>query len=502
MDLIRLPEPALVFGHDQAIDDPRDGLTLFGPVDEGKPHGIRLGAIGTPAGLRRLRSWLIQVQTPVRNDPPQTARPPFPGFHAVFGIPFGPNLALAIEVDEAELLRYIHLDDKYQRVFKAVEVYSRVIAEAQREEDTAVDLWFIVVPDEVHRYCRPKSFVEIATRVAAEGRLNPSYAKSLVNAPSLFPEHNIAALAYHYEVNFHNQLKARVLENQVPIQIVRESTLAYTEVLNRTGRPLRDLSKLQSAIAWHIATAAFYKAGGRPWKLDGVRPGVCYIGLVFKQDDKSKDPRTACCAAQMFLDSGDGLVFKGAVGPWYNPDKGDYHLTRIAAKALVALAIRSYRRSHGAAPKELFLHGRVRFTDDEWAGFLDATPSETTLVGVRIRPDNGLKLYRKADHPILRGLAYVRDERTAYLWTKGFVPRLQTYPGKEVPNPLLVDVCRGRISIETVLRDIMGLTKLNYNACVFADGLPVTLKFADAVGEILTAGPLGNVQPLPFRHYI
>ena len=34
----------------------------------------------------------------------------------------------------------------------------------------------------------------------------------------------------------------------------------------------------------------------------------------------------------------------------------------------------------------------------------------------------------------------------------------------------------------------MSLTKLNYNACIYGDGLPVTLKFADSIGEILTAG--------------
>jgi maltose phosphorylase len=33
------------------------------------------------------------------------------------------------------------------------------------------------------------------------------------------------------------------------------------------------------------------------------------------------------------------------------------------------------------------------------------------------------------------------------------------------------------------------------------DGEPVTLKFADAVGEILTAGPVTDA-PLPFRLYI
>ena len=34
-------------------------------------------------------------------------------------------------------------------------------------------------------------------------------------------------------------------------------------------------------------------------------------------------------------------------------------------------------------------------------------------------------------------------------------------------------------------------------------GVPVTLRFADAVGEILTAAPRKNeLPPLPFRYYI
>src|SRR5262249_40727358 len=126
----------------------------------------------------------------------------------------------------------------------------------------------------------------------------------------------------------------------------------------------------------------------------------------------------------------------------------------------------------------------------------------TNIVGVRIRDDSNLKIFRKGRHAVLRGISYVRDERTAFLWTRGFIPRLQTYPGRGVPNPLLIDVCRGRADINVVLTDILALTKLNYNACIFADGLPVTLKFADAVGEILTAGPVEEIPPLPFKHYI
>lgn len=60
----------------------------------------------------------------------------------------------------------------------------------------------------------------------------------------------------------------------------------------------------------------------------------------------------------------------------------------------------------------------------------------------------------------------------------------------------------GEADIDQVCRDVLGLTKVNFNACIYGDGLPVTLRFADSVGEILTAGPVENLPPLPFRHYI
>ena len=50
MPLIRLAEPKLPFGHNQAVEDPRDGLSLFGPLDKAKTYGIRPAVIGHTGG--------------------------------------------------------------------------------------------------------------------------------------------------------------------------------------------------------------------------------------------------------------------------------------------------------------------------------------------------------------------------------------------------------------------------------------------------------------------
>ena len=72
----------------------------------------------------------------------------------------------------------------------------------------------------------------------------------------------------------------------------------------------------------------------------------------------------------------------------------------------------------------------------------------------------------------------------------------------EVPNPLSVEICHGDAEIEQVLKDVLSLTKLNYNTCRFGDGKPITLKFADAIGEVLVTRPVMDAPPLPFMYYI
>jgi hypothetical protein len=497
LQLIKLPEPKLLFAHGQAVEDPRDGLTLFGPLDEGRLFGIRPAVVGTSAGIERFARWATTIHRTI--DDKKMSRPTFPGFEAAFGIPFGSNL-LECVVNEAELTDACNVEDVYQRVHRVVRLYAQHILSSTTDEEAKPDVWFVVVPDLVYERCRPKSIVPKGLRVETNTKLSAGIAKRLLSTPSMFEDLNTDAEPYQFQPHFRNQLKAVLLASQAPTQIVRESTIAPYDFLNQFGYPRRRVGAA-SEIAWNLSSTAFYKAGARPWKVADVRPGVCYLGVVFKRDDAMNDSRWSSCGAQMFLDSGDGLVFKGTGGPWYSESLNDFHLDETAARALIERAVKTYKDKVGEPPRELFIHGKARFNDDEWRGFRSAVTSATNVVGVRIRHANDLRIYRPERFALLRGLAYQRDQRTAFLWAQGFIPRLWTYPGREVPLGLLIDVCRGDADMMTVLKDVLALTKLNYNSCTFGDGQPVTLKFADAVGEILTAGPVSGA-PLPFRLYI
>ncbi len=492
-----IEEPELTFGYGGKINDPRDGITLFGPFSRDRVIGGNIGIIGTRRGVERLREWLGKVERPIYSSSPDPARPYFPGIEAAFGVSIPQTNVREIVVDEKNLEQALHHTDSYQRVHKLVSTYIDPLVKYKKEEEVPISVWFVVIPDDIYKYGRPKSSIP-----SSDQNIKTTIRKKNRNTVSLFPELNEERVAYEFAVDFRNQLKARLLGEGIITQIIREKTVAYREMLSN-DQQISSEEKFDSAKAWNILTTLYYKMGGLPWKLGTVREKVCYVGLVYKQVKTGLvDDATACCGAQLFLDSGDGMVFRGNVGPWYNPNTKEYHLSKQGAFDLLSKAIDSFKDVHGHYPEELFIHAKTFFDDNEWSGFEDAVEGKAKVIGVRVRSDSTLKLYREESYAIPRGMVLTTSDKEAYLWTKGFIPRLQTQTGVETPLPLKIEIVKGASDIFTVCKDILSLTKLNYNSCIYGDGVPVTLRFADMIGEVLTAGPTDEVGVLPFKNYI
>lgn len=498
-----LPEPLLEFGSGQKIEHPQDGLFLYGPVDStDKPAVIRVGVIGTVAGIDLVKAWLKRLtgRLPVRN-PDKLHTSPWPGFQAAFGAQLDTEPLATIQVSASAIDREIRKTNRTERVRATVKLFEDALNEHLRSEETRPAVWLVVVPEIIHDYGRPA--VSGPRNGTRSELMSAKSARGFLQEGSLFPEMEQEAQTYLFASNFHHQLKCQLLNKEVVIQIVRDTTLDPLLVLDNFGQPKRSVQE-PAKIAWNFATTLYFKARAQPWQIADVRPGVCYVGLVFKQDPSPAARGEACCAAQMFLNSGNGVVFRGALGPWYSEKTREFHLTRLAAADLIGQVVKAYEKAHGAPPMELFIHGRQRFSTEEWAGFQSAVPAATNLVGVRIRSTQDLRLFRpEADVPVLRGTAVIVARREGYLWTTGYVPRLRTYAGFETPKPIAVNVDYGDADMMAVMQDVLALTKVNYNACDYASGLPVTLKFADRVGDILIASPNGaKAPPLPFRFYI
>jgi len=207
----------------------------------------------------------------------------------------------------------------------------------------------------------------------------------------------------------------------------------------------------------------------------------------------------------MFLDTGDGVVFLGDYGPWYSPQSKQFSLDKKAARRVLEGTLRTYAELEGKDLKEIFVHCRSTINREAFEGYSEACPDGVRLVGIRVRRDSdrpGFRLYRLGRMPVLRGTMLRLDERSCYLWASGFKPRIGTYDGYDVPIPLRIDVQYGQVPIEEVASDILALTKLNYNTCKIGESEPVTIRYSDAVGEILVSNPDIKTASPKFKFYI
>ncbi len=503
--LIYIKEPKLNFGFNQRIEDPRDGLVLFGPYNKFSSYSIQAGVIGTAEGIRYYTSFVNKIMSPIFSD--NKARPSFPGFETVFNIEWPSEPVIKIELEESRLKKFLSISNLHERTFHLVNYYLDGIKKVLNQEESKIDIWFVILPDEIWLKCRPKS--------ASTNKDIPPINRLLQfrrGQKSIFEEMDRKYEKYikilDSSSDFHDQFKARILQEKIniPVQIILEPTLRFEDKRHK----VEFSDDMKAHLAWTQSSTVYYKLGKLPWKLSEIRDGVCYIGLVFKKYDRFEHKGFACSAAQMFLDSGDGTVFRGNIGPWKSKNRKEYHLDARSAEELLGLAIDSYREKNNKYPKEIFIHGRARFSNEEWDGFkiaLETRKIDTKLVGVVIKESDKLKIYKDTPNEIckfgnLRGLALIINEKEGFLWTRGFVPRLNTSISLEIPNPLRIIIDKGTSELKQVLSDILSLTKLNYNACIYGDGLPVTLRFSDNVGNILTAVDKIENKVLPFKFYI
>lgn len=493
---ILLDESRLEFHHRQFLEDPHDGLSLFGPYGievSSHPKNITMGVIGTPEGVGAFNRWCKMVRGPIY---PGEGRNPylwpiFPGFEAAFCSELPREPAWSCELDLEKLQQESMLKDPSKRAACLVDQYLTAVKKTEKREEP-VGVLVCVVPDFVWKNCRPESFVPGAV---GEGVSKKERELRAGGQPDFFDSYDPEI--YAYSVDFRRQLKARSMEYGVPIQIVRERRLEVDP-----GNWPRSQTP-QSDVAWNLLTTMYYKCGGKPWRLAGAREGVCYIGIVFRKTDPTVANQTACCAGLMFLDSGDGVVFLGEYGPWYSPEKNQFHLSANAAQQLLAGTLKTYQELEGKPLKEIFLHSRSAISAEEFEGYKSGCPPDVKLVGIRVQKDfRGMRLFREGTRPVLRGTLLKAGSKLGYLWASGFVPRLRTYPGWEAPVPLRIDIQHGEADIEQVARDIFALTKLNYNACRFGDSEPVTIGFSNAVGEILVSNPTVTKRNPRFKFYI
>ncbi len=155
-------------------------------------------------------------------------------------------------------------------------------------------------------------------------------------------------------------------------------------------------------------------------------------------------------------------------------------------------------------PARVIVMKTSRFREDEAEGVgkaLDEAGVELRDL-VWIHESYSVKVLRDGDFPVLRG-TFVELDGNGLLYTNGSIPYYGTYPGLYVPNPLLL--CphpQSESTIEQIAKEVFSLTKVNWNSTQMNQRLPIPIRAARNVGDVLKYVPSGQRVSSDYRKYI
>lgn len=452
-----IKEPFLLFGKGKSIC-PREGiaeLSVYDTVIEARKNQLLLGIIGIEEDVENLKSWLKRFEgyIPANQKGKQKGLfKSFPGFNQ----------------DKGFCAKFIY-DSNYERILSPNDIKG-ILKEPNRDKKVleAVELFgenigFLsdIKNCDVIICIIPKSF---EGKIVKENKEDEPVEQDAEDSGE--PE---------LELNFRRALKARAMKYNTPIQLLREYVL-------------HDSNKSQDAAtkAWNFCTALYYKGLQTiPWKLevDENKPKVCFVGIGFYRSRDKKTIQTSL--AQIFNENGKGVILRGTPVMEDKDDKKP-HLTYEQSLGLLKDALTKYKFATGTIPGRMVLHKTSKYYEDELDGFIQAMQdfgiTEFDIVTVM---ETDLRFFRNNLYPPVRGSMFSLTEQRHILYTRGSVHQYQTYPGMYIPAPLEVRIVSSVSSVKTVCKEILGLTKMNWNNTQFDNKYPITIGCARRVGEIM-----------------
>jgi hypothetical protein len=502
-------EEAPLYFRSGAMDvDPKRGLTLHGPVDAGDDvQTIRIGVVSDSKGIQDVTSCLEYLNSnPVRNrgDQPFTTLT-FPGFAKAFHSRLIFSKRFNEKLLSAEISHLIGIDNPNLRIKRAAEIYGKKVGNIC-EGVVVPDVIICHKPEVIEKNCNERRVHGLRKKErekAEEIRKNVETHKIL--AP--LDEDTKSFIEMTIRADFRRALKATSVKSEggVPIQILKQSTL---EALNYAIRiptipGLKHSKEDSSTIAWNLAVALYYKANHFPWRVGNLSSGSCYVGISFYYDRTTHERNMFASLAQIFIDTGEGMVVRGDAFHWDTKKRGEPHLTKESAQGLLEKALDLYKKHHNdQPPNRVVIHKTSKYTGDEVQGFLNGSDKIPRYDYVTLSKGRGVFFYRNGEHPVLRGTFLQMLGDSCLLYTCGYVHYLKSYFGPRVPRPLEMSEHHGDTPPEELATETIALTRLDWNTTRYSLYNPITLGLAEKVKAILGSIKQGEKIQHQYRFYM
>ncbi len=491
-----LPEPEIAFANDERDVDPKRGLAEKGPADARGVRTIRIGLVGLTEDVEAARRWIAALHAfrPAFEGNSSRYRN-WPGLEAALGAKFEveDRFVRAIESSQYDLLfRDVRTGKNFDQLVELFEGRINSLCDDERPDCIVVclkpelgDLRIAnpgLTPEE-------RRALEVLRAEEEDGQL-------ALFQPS--PEELQAAEALHTVADdllfrtFYRALKARVMTHTepVPIQVLRRSTIDQPD----------DKGQSHATRAWNIAVSIYYKARGVPWRPADLPRNVCFVGVSFHHLKKRGGHLVYASVAQAYSTDIQPFALKGAsIDHQQRRDRSPY-LNVAQSRQLMEDVLKEYEARAGVLPDRVVIHKTTTYQPEEDEGFRAAAKDRVAacdLIWLRSTP---FRIVRKGMQEPWRGTLCTVDDQS-YLFTAGYVPWWNEYPGMHIPAPIEIG-SSGKTDIEARAKEILALSKMNWNSSEGIARLPITLLFAKRVGELM-AELSDNVPPNPsYRFYI
>jgi len=480
-----IAEPELYFANNQSSIDPKIGLLKYGPYGifshgKNEPKIVRAGVIATKRSLLEIEYWLEKLKDRIPGESFESEKRKeidFPGISLEKQLKFEIKIdSSCIEyIDEKEIDDLVNLGRK-ERISEVFDIYEQKFKDLEASSDPKPDIILLPLSEKLLDLCKMPG--SKSDDIIYEYRTFNPNKKYYEDFPG-FNFHNVVKVFGHKYGN-------------VATQVIKPKTLRFEGTQTR------------STVAWNFAVATYYKGTGSPWKLADIDDETCYVGISFYQEISADKRVMRSSMAHVYLKTGESQVIRGKPFNWDETNKKSPSLSKKLAKDIISDVISLYRRQRrGALPKRIVVHKTSQFTEEEISGFDESVEDIEIVDYVHIIEKSGIHAFPAGEYPALRGSMISQGNETL-LYTSGYVPALSTYKGGSIPQPLLLRIARLGSTNLQVAKDILALTKLDWNNADFNTRMPVTVSVSKKVGEVLAENNAWAIDnpPSNYRFYM
>ena len=485
-----LDEPELEFASDRLQQEPKVGLMESGPYSlrygNDFPSSVRVGFVGQPEMVDNGRKWFERCQRGLLSGKANRRRhPDFPPFKEVFRSPLEMSDRWTVEIGQRRLGSALSRPGHLQ--FEGLlDLYSEGVS-TLADRGFGPNVIVCSLTDQLLERFSTTGEVQRKRRARTGlGTANSLQQLSLFASAGLADSDEPDSLLSR---NFRRSLKANAMDFGVPIQ------LAHNRLFND-----REDGDDPATKAWDSCGAIFYKAGGIPWRLSGIAPHVCFVGISFHHLRTEESHVVFSSCAQAFSTDTEGFVLRGDRIDWDEALGRNPHLNYDQALRMGKAILAEYRSRTGRDPLRLVVHKRSKFNQDEKDGFAAAWERVPTYEFITMYPSD-FRLLPQGDYPPRRG-TIVNVGGTHHLYTAGFFEPWGSYPGPHIPRPIEVRFESENEDEGRAGHEILGLTKMNFNSASPFEWAPITTRMAKEVGLIMAEVGEEKSPEMSYRYYM